>query len=49
MRMWKRFGTAHTVAKKELELSNKTSIVKGATICDAYCMLVVTLVFIYTT
>ena len=30
----------HSTAKKELALSNKTSVVKGATICDAYCMLI---------
>lgn len=42
MRMWKRFGTDSPIrtAKKELALSNKTSVVKGATICDAYDMLV---------
>lgn len=37
-KIWNR--QPHSTAKKELALSNKTSVVKGATICDAYDMLV---------
>ena len=37
-KIWNR--QPHSTAKKELALLNKTSVVKGATICDAYDMLV---------
>lgn len=37
-----------STAKKGQDLSNKTSIVKEATICDAYYMLVILLDTLYT-
>jgi len=45
-KIWNR--QSHSTAKKEVALSNKTSVVKGASICDAYRMLISMLdIYIY--